>query len=402
MGDRARSSATVLGFRSKSELRRCPLDETSDDREPPKAAARPSKRSASFKELGLAFVASLVITSGLSALQGALPSYASGIYVLVALSFVLLPTWTVRWWRRDDPIAAGMDYGRLRPGLAWGLAATGLTLVPFLLGFHIWTAEVQGRKLNFQWSNTMRWEPGVEGRGEVSRDLRLVVMAWADGRSVRIWWVDGQALAGDEPLTIQVTTQSGPLELDEVNPHTQAEVIDEQTIRLTDKHSKNVAGADLRIGEWVDQVDFALQRAGKALETSAIFIGRDSTNPASNPFSFGRNWWWILNLLLTQLLFVGLPEEYFYRGYIQPTLRLLDTGTFGFGRFRVSRSIVVTSLLFALGHVAIDGNLIRGAVFFPSLVFGWLRERSGGLTASIVYHAACNSMVELTVIHYFF
>ena len=62
--------------------------------------------------------------------------------------------------------------------------------------------------------------------------------------------------------------------------------------------------------------------------------------------------------------------------------------------------IYVTSALFALGHFVIGFQVHRLAVFFPSLAFGWLRDRTNGLGASIVFHAACNLMVELTVVHY--
>ena len=41
------------------------------------------------------------------------------------------------------------------------------------------------------------------------------------------------------------------------------------------------------------------------------------------------------------------------------------------------------------------------AVFFPSLVFGWLRERTGTIVAPTLYHAACNIMVLLTAPHFF-
>ena len=30
------------------------------------------------------------------------------------------------------------------------------------------------------------------------------------------------------------------------------------------------------------------------------------------------------------------------------------------------------------------------AVFFPALVFGWLRARTGGIGASMLFHALCN------------
>jgi hypothetical protein len=34
--------------------------------------------------------------------------------------------------------------------------------------------------------------------------------------------------------------------------------------------------------------------------------------------------------------------------------------------------------------------IARLAVFFPALVFGWLRARTGGIGAGVIYHAACN------------
>jgi membrane protease YdiL (CAAX protease family) len=51
---------------------------------------------------------------------------------------------------------------------------------------------------------------------------------------------------------------------------------------------------------------------------------------------------------------------------------------------------VVTSAVFALGHLATELNPNRLAVFFPALLFGWLRSRTRGVGASITLHALCN------------
>jgi membrane protease YdiL (CAAX protease family) len=37
--------------------------------------------------------------------------------------------------------------------------------------------------------------------------------------------------------------------------------------------------------------------------------------------------------------------------------------------------------------------ITRLAVFFPALLFGWLRARTGGIGASVVFHALCNLYV---------
>ncbi len=86
-----------------------------------------------------------------------------------------------------------------------------------------------------------------------------------------------------------------------------------------------------------------------------------------------------------QLLFTALPEETFFRGSLQPSL----------APARPYVSIIMTSVLFALVHLATDrGNPARLLVFFPSLLFGWLRHRTGSVVPGIVYHALCNVLEE--------
>jgi membrane protease YdiL (CAAX protease family) len=110
-----------------------------------------------------------------------------------------------------------------------------------------------------------------------------------------------------------------------------------------------------------------------------------------------------------QLLLVALPEEAFYRGYLQSRL---DEALPGFGwrntdegqprvprRVRifgasVGPAILVSSGLFALGHLATIHHPARLAVFFPSLAFGWLRYRTKGIGAALVFHAMCNLFSE--------
>lgn len=94
--------------------------------------------------------------------------------------------------------------------------------------------------------------------------------------------------------------------------------------------------------------------------------------------------------VLGQLLVIALPEEAFYRGYLQTAFddawprRIRVLGA------EVGPGLLVASAVFALGHLAteVDGN--RLAVFFPALLFGWLRVRTRGVGASVVLHAASN------------
>jgi len=92
---------------------------------------------------------------------------------------------------------------------------------------------------------------------------------------------------------------------------------------------------------------------------------------------------------LDQLFVVALPEEFFYRGYLQARLRdAMPQGRFFLGA-RLGPAFFLTAALFAVGHLAVF-DVARLAVFFPALLFGWLRERTGTVIGSGVLHAACN------------
>ena len=91
-----------------------------------------------------------------------------------------------------------------------------------------------------------------------------------------------------------------------------------------------------------------------------------------------------------QLLVVALPEELFYRGWMQGTW----AATAPERRVRVlgaslGAGFVATQALFALGHLVVLQPW-RLATFFPGLLFGWVRERSGDLAAPVLVHALSN------------
>ncbi len=126
------------------------------------------------------------------------------------------------------------------------------------------------------------------------------------------------------------------------------------------------------------------------------------------PFYFGWRYWWhahgmfaltphpseIANEVVGQLVIIALPEEAFYRGYLQSRLDDVWAPRWRIAGANVGPGILLASAIFALGHVATIHQPARLAVFFPALVFGWLRARTGGVGASIAYHALCNVFSE--------
>jgi serine/threonine protein kinase len=101
-----------------------------------------------------------------------------------------------------------------------------------------------------------------------------------------------------------------------------------------------------------------------------------------------------------QLLLVALPEEVLYRGYFQTMLNRVYGRRYRFLGASWGPGLIVSSAMFALGHVLFTLNPLRANVFFPGLVFGWLRERAsangkGGLLGPILFHAVCNIFVKI-------
>lgn len=102
----------------------------------------------------------------------------------------------------------------------------------------------------------------------------------------------------------------------------------------------------------------------------------------------------LADAVLGQLVVVALPEEAFFRGYLQTALdRAWGRRIEIFGA-HVGPALLVSSAIFALGHLATVPHPARLAVFFPSLVFGWLRARTGGIGAGVAFHTMCNLLSD--------
>jgi hypothetical protein len=124
----------------------------------------------------------------------------------------------------------------------------------------------------------------------------------------------------------------------------------------------------------------------------APFSGQAHFSPRL-PARFGE---WVVD----QLFVVALPEEFFYRGYLQARLRDAWPQGRRFLGVRLGPAFWVTAVLFALGHLAIF-QVWRLAVFFPALLFGWMRERTGTVVGCTLFHAAANLYVRFLEVSFF-
>jgi hypothetical protein len=91
-----------------------------------------------------------------------------------------------------------------------------------------------------------------------------------------------------------------------------------------------------------------------------------------------------------QLVVIALPEEAFFRGYLQSALDRAWAPRWRILGADLGPGWIVAAAIFAVGHYLTIHHPARLAVFFPALVFGWLRKRTGGVGSSMLFHAACN------------
>lgn len=126
------------------------------------------------------------------------------------------------------------------------------------------------------------------------------------------------------------------------------------------------------------------------------------------PFYFGWRHFWhprgtfhfeiapndLLNEVFGQVVIIALPEEAFYRGYLQSRLDEALPPRFRVLGAQLGPGLLITCAIFAIGHIATIHQPARLAVFFPAIVFGYLRARTKGVGAGIAFHAMCNLFSE--------
>ncbi|MBU1221410.1 CPBP family intramembrane metalloprotease [Myxococcota bacterium] len=119
-------------------------------------------------------------------------------------------------------------------------------------------------------------------------------------------------------------------------------------------------------------------------------LGRDCRSFHS--FAWPENTRTFLNILAFNLIAVALPEEYFYRGFLQPLILKSSSFTDWALKRKMLAAVLIQAVFFAAGHFLVDFNPLRLAVFFPAVIFGFLAFKSGGITAGIIFHALANQV----------
>jgi hypothetical protein len=286
-----------------------------------------------------------------------------------------------------------------------GLAVTLLIFPLFAIGNHYWESEVLEREFDFLWDNYRKWSVDLEVP-EYETDQQLVQVYTVNER-LRIDWDNTE-----QPLSTFRATMDRPgylrapceMNLSPGGPSTEYECTPPPSM------GRRMAISLQRYDYTGERVELP-HHLRVEIDTPVgadppKVLGGNKTHDADEPIELKRTHWWLLLWGLTHLLLIALPEEYFYRGYLQTKFGDLLADEHGDPRkfLGLTWANWLTSAFFAIGHllIPVGGTFspARGAVFFPSLLFGWLRDRTGSIVASVVFHAGANMMVLIVAVHY--
>jgi membrane protease YdiL (CAAX protease family) len=122
-----------------------------------------------------------------------------------------------------------------------------------------------------------------------------------------------------------------------------------------------------------------------------LYVHED-LSPTVNTFFGGVS---LPRWLLYNFLAVALFEELFFRGFVQGRFENFVKARFMSPAAVFCVPILISSFLFALAHAAVYLDHLRLVVFFPGLLFGWLRAKTGSLLAPILSHGTANLVFML-------
>jgi membrane protease YdiL (CAAX protease family) len=92
--------------------------------------------------------------------------------------------------------------------------------------------------------------------------------------------------------------------------------------------------------------------------------------------------------ILFQLMGVALPEEFFFRGFLQDSIG------------KTLKAVLIVSILFSLAHLPkaiFNQEWMSLLSFFPSLIMGWLYMKTNNILPGTVFHLLANVVHSIIV-----
>jgi hypothetical protein len=335
----------------------------------------------------LAWLLVSVATVLLDVAGQSIPLLRQNLVAVVAVLFLLTPRFALP---RDvaDPTPPTQGIQAWRTAGVTALVICSLTTALYLPGRHLWETNLAERDFQPGWSTLFR--PPGQCLGQPTSQVTT-------SNSVHVWESHGTTFVKwhtpDQPWQLRIEA-SQPLRRVLPTPQEDEPHIADQgrSARLVQLAFRPLRNETVTISATVDRQPVA-----------RFACGASSTPVEGNPLTLHFSLSWLLMLMATHWLLVALPEEFFYRGYLQPRLEQwpsLASTLLRVAGLKITLANVTASALFALAHFMVGGDPFRLAVFFPSLLFGALRDRTGTIATPLMFHAFCNILAHLSGLQY--
>ena len=368
------------------------------------AEPRPTDSSsrALFADVAKVYCVVLVVIIAFAIAATFVGLVAELLYAIVAFLFFFVPQ-RILEKRREDPAEYGLVAGNVPRGILWGVGATLLTLPFFLPGYWIWETYFLERSFDLDMARYRQWSIEHDGEPESWGQQSAGVWIWSDRDVLNV----GIRNDGSPNNRVRIRADSPfePVKRGTVNIAPANDDGTEWIATLTHSRSRGVVSI-----RGPDSATVFVEPITKGNPVWPMYHGPRSEPVEAGQFSDERGLWWLALWVATQFVLVAFPEEYFYRGFVQTRLergfeaRARERGRAMRAILGFTPAILLTSLLFGVGHlvVPVGGVLLanRMAVFFPSLLFGWLRRHTDSILAPTIYHAMSNMMVLVAAVHF--
>ena len=260
----------------------------------------------------------------------------------------------------------------------------------FIAGNHLWRS-LQGQSPDFSLRALSRWDESIRGLSKQKLSVGEINTS-ASLDHVKLTW---RLKADEQSLTARLYLDASAKIIGKSSRDVQVRALpSEKGSEIKKWQVTGQRQGYVLLKTASTQVQISAQTNQKNIPKTRLSWGEYHQSSDSNRFDRDFNWLW--SIFLIQLFLVGLPEEIFYRGYLQTRLdSLIGQDRKVFGVDFNWKSTVLCSALFAIAHLMTILHPSRLAVFFPSLLFGWMRRAYGDTLTPAMFHAACNVLSQV-------
>lgn len=354
-----------------------------------------SRRGLHLQVVG-AVLGSVAVISGLSALGRAWSPAMQLVAAAAAFYFVYVPRWLLD--REGTPLdRMGLYTHDWKRQIGWALAVGAVVFPLFAAGYHVLSTQWLDREARWQSYPWHSWDEELEGRPPdllAPAPLRV----WAERDILQVFWHAGS----DESVVLSLDFDGPPARVWETYLEDGALWFRDPTPRSPTKLSYT-EGTQIRVasrgtrGLRIDpgparNLTVRAVRGSAEIPAAQVQLGRHGV--AKSKMTYSASLWWWLWLVAVHLLVVAVPEEVFYRGFVQSRLDQLHPPRFRLFGARIGPGLLYAAVLFGFGHVLIQFDPTRFEVIAPALLFGWLRNRTDSVLAPALVHAGSNVLLE--------